>query len=129
MPDPYWFKAGSSVARSVGYTASAPLVLTVQPAGHTPGFYLLSLVLVVRVAALTGNLTRSYQYSAPTFGNTSIVGFGSGNITTTGHLPSSFTTVSAFSDGVSAITITLTPAAITGSPVVDVSGNAFLAGA
>lgn len=114
--------------RAVGWNAAAPLVLTLQPAGHAPGFYALQLCVVVRTAAATGTFTRTYQFSTPTFGATQIAGFGAASITALGPPGASFTSVSCYSDGVSALTITLTPAAVTGAPVIDVTAQAVLTG-
>lgn len=118
-----------AAVRSLGWNAAAPLVLTVQPAGHAPGFYSLQFACVVRTVAATGNFTRSYQFSTPTFGPTQIVGFGSGSITVLGPTAASFTTLSCYSDGVNPITVTLTPAAVTGGPpVIDFTAQAILTG-
>lgn len=117
-----------NAVRSIGWTAAAPLVLTVQPAGHQPGLYLLQLSVIVRTAALTGNAVRSYQYSAPGFGATQIAGFGGSSLNVPGNPAVSFTVLSADSDGVDPITITLTPGSVTGSPVIDVTAQAVLTG-
>ena len=117
-----------AAVRVIAYTAAAPLVMQVQPAGHTPGNYLLTLLVVVRTAAVTGTLSRSYQFSTPTFGAANIAGFGAASITALGAVAASFTTLSAYSDGVNAVTTTLTPAAVTGAPVMDVTAQAQLIG-
>jgi len=119
----------SAAVRIIGYTAAAPLVVQMLPAGHTPGYYLLSLAAIIRTAAATGTITRSYQFSTPTLGATQIAGFGAVAITALGPPAGSFTTLSAYSDGVSAVTVTLTPAAVTGAPVIDVTAKATFLGA
>ncbi len=124
---PYWQKFTKiGKVKQIGWTAAAPLVLTVLPAGHGPGTYELIMAVIVRVAAGAGNITRSFGYSAPTFGATSIAQFGSTNINTTGHTPASFNVLGAESDGTAAITLTLVPAGVTGSPVLDVYATASL---
>lgn len=120
----------AQLVSELGYTAAAPLVLELQPAGHAPGQYLVNLSLVVLAVATTGNLSRSYQFSAPRFGPAEIAGFGVATITAVGApngAPNaSFTGIGVISDGLLPLTVTLTPGSITGSPVVDVYASAAL---
>lgn len=118
---------------SIGYTAAAPLVLTLMPAGHLPGMYSLGWDITVRTAAGAGSLTRTFSYSIPTSGavTTSTVGnqlpaTGLGRPTPSGTNPSAYCNVMVRSDGVNAITMTITPAGIAGAPVMDVYGCAAL---
>lgn len=116
-------------AQVLGWNAAAPLVLTLLPAGHAPGMYFVGLVLVIRTAPSTGTVTRSYQYTSPTFGAANISGFGAGSLTVLGAVAAGFTTVSVQSTGAGPVTLTLTPAAITGAtPVVDVYATALKVG-
>ena len=122
MADPFWFKAGVRAVRSVGYTAAAPLVLTLAPAGHAPGYYEINQVVVLRTLATGGALARVFDYSTPTVGaaqlnvgSTNLTGFG-------GPIPAA--TFSAYSDGANAMTLTFNPSSVTGSPVVDITALA-----
>lgn len=102
--------------QSLGYTLAAPLVIQLLPAGHAPGIYLVSYCPIVRTTA-TGNLGRSLQYTA--FGG-STAGLGNQNATLViaGPLPIAPSLVP--SNGATALNMTLTPAGVVGSPVVDI---------
>lgn len=109
---------------SLGYTAAAPLTLTMLGAGHTPGMYLLNMSFLVRTAAGAGTLQRSYAYSNS--GAKTIVGFATASIAALGNPNAAFTNIVIASDGVNALDVTLTPAGVAGSPVVDVYASAYL---
>lgn len=120
------------IVRVEGYTASAPLTLTLQPAGHERGLYLLSFSAFVRAVATAGTIARGYSYFAPDFGLTSIGTFSGSAITAAAGLPGistgGLTEITCYSSGAGPITATFTPAGVTGSPLIDVSGQALLIG-
>lgn len=113
-------------ASLTGYTASAPAVLELQPAGHAPGLYSIDPSGFVRQAAATGTINVVINWQHPGFGATSF-NLGTGNINVTGTLTSAPRVIN--SNGVAAITLTLTPAAVTGSPLVDFLAAADFIGA
>lgn len=115
-----------AVVRVNGYTAGAILNMIVLAAGHLPGFYLISLAVVVRAAATAGSVTRSYAFTSA--GALAIGGFGAAAITSVGPPNASFTSISVYSDGVGPIRVLLTPAGVTGAPSLDVSAQAELIG-
>lgn len=112
----------------IGWNGSGPQILTLQPANHTPGLYSISAAAIIRVAASGGMLGRSYQYSAPNFGPTATIGFSTVGMITPGPPGAAFTSVTCISDGSTPITLTFTPTAVTGSPIVDLYGAAVLQG-
>lgn len=114
--------------RVVGYTAAAPVVIELLPAGHTPGFYSVSLFTLVRAVGTAGNLSRSYQFSTPTAGAVQIAGFAAASLTVLGPVPGGTTTLSGYSTGVTALTCTMTPAGVTGAPVIDLTASANFLG-
>ena len=105
----------------IGWTLAGPQVLTLVPAGHAPGLYEVTANLYMKTAAVTGNCSGSFfSWSEPTVGAATLV-FGALAVTTTGLL---FTVLrSILSDGVDAITYTITPALITGAPVANLSAS------
>lgn len=118
----------AAVVSVIGTNLSAPIVMQLVPAGHAPGFYLITLDVVNQVAPLTGTIARTIAYSAPNFGATTASGAAVA-ITQTGHAAgTSFPGLGLMSDGVAPIVLTLTPAAITGAPVTHVYAAAMLVG-
>lgn len=102
---------------TVGYAGASPLVFTLQPSGHKPGIYLVSMALFVRAVASGGNFSTSVlSWNEPFTGSTTAL-FAPGSPTVLGSrlnvlrkLPST---------GLAPITYTLTPTSITGSLVLD----------
>lgn len=104
----------------IGSDLSAPFVMTLLPAGHAPGMYAVGLEIINRTAPLTGTISRTLSYSAPTFGATSATQAAS--ILNPGRATGNFTTLGDaqfMSSGATALELTITPSAITGSPVTD----------
>ncbi len=107
------------------WNAGGALVLTLLPAGHEPGLYLTSLSAFVLTAAAAGTVTIVFGFNQKGFGATTL-SIGSANLTATVVIAS---TPRIFnSDGTAALTATLTPAGVTGSPVVNVEGRADMLG-
>lgn len=112
------------------------LTLTLMPAGHAPGLYLIGFDLIVRTVSNTGTLARTYTYDAPTLGAatvtspatiTATAGPGRAAGGTASNTTLIFATQLVRSTGTSAIALVVTPSTITGTPVFDVYGSAMLA--
>jgi hypothetical protein len=115
------------IVTAFGYTAGANLVLELLPTGHGLGLYIVTYSAVVRTAAATGSLTRSYQFNAPGFGAASASVGGAAQLTTLGPVGLQ-TAVALISDGTAPLNMTLNPAAVTGAPIVDIYAAALLLG-
>ena len=111
--------------RTLGYTAAAPLTVTLLAAGHVAGNYEISHGILLRVAAATGSMNRSLGFSAPTAGATTV---NAGTVNLTAVPPNISGTFAVYSNGVAAITLTYTPVAPTGAPVLDLTYQAILIG-
>lgn len=109
-----------------GWTVAAPLVVTLLAAGHEAGVYTIGITVFVRVAAGAGNLSSAVlAWSQIGLGATSVTVAPTAP-TSTGNKLSLFRSLP--STGLLPITYTLTPALITGSPIVDVTCFATLVG-
>lgn len=128
MPlNPYWFRqTRSGSAQQLGWNAGSTLNLTVIPAGHQPGTYIIYATADVQTAAGAGTITRAATYGYSN-ANRAVNGFGGSSVTATG-LPAGvgWTPMVVQSDGTRAIVAIFTPASITGSPVIDVYASARL---
>lgn len=113
-----------TAAQQLAYDASGPSnVLTLLPAGHTPGIYNVTSPCVVNTASGGGTLTAVFSYNAPTFGATSI----SNTSIQTNALGGSLVSCRALvSDGSAPITAQMTPVGISGTPSIDVYATAQL---
>jgi len=100
-------------------------VLTLLPAGHPPGLYLVTATLYVRTAAGSGDLNGStFSWSEPGVGAPVTLALPAINPQVTGLVATFVRAV--LSSGVSALTYTITPNAITGAPIADLSAGATL---
>jgi hypothetical protein len=108
----------------IGWDASAPLILTLLPAGHAPGLYTVGVSIFVRTAAGAGSLSNSVlSWNQIDLGNVTTNTIAAAAPTTTGNKLSVYRTLP--SNGQSPILYTLTPAGITGTPVIDISAYAL----
>lgn len=108
----------------VGWNAAAPLVITLQPTGHPAGVYIVGVEVFVRVVATGGNLNNTLLgWNQPRLGTTSQV-LNPTAPTALGNRLTIYRTCP--SSGLGPITYTLTPAGITGSPVIDIGAYALL---
>lgn len=122
--DPPWFKSSASFGRKQ-YDLAAPLVLTLLPAGHPPGQYMMTCTQFVTTAGASGTLGYSLGWDQPNFGAATL-NIGNANINATGL--ASTTQRSVESTGVSALTATFTPNSPVGSPKMHVNVSAMLVG-
>lgn len=105
----------------IGSTLAAPIVLTALAAGHAPGLYAVSAIMINRTAPSAGSVTRSVAFSAVGFGPTTISSATPVTITQPGQAGGlGLVSSDVYSDGTAPIVVTLTPAAIAGSPLSDV---------
>ena len=101
-----------------GYTFAAPLVTTILAAGHRPGFYEVDLSVFITTAGSGGNINGTQlAWDEQGFGASSLT-FGNVALTATGLVQALIRHIQ--SSGQSAITYTITPASVTGSPVGNV---------
>lgn|SRR5512139_2778892 len=102
-----------------GYTFAAPLVVTVLPAGHQPGFYMINISVFLTTAGAGGNINGTQlAWNEQGFGAASLT-FGNVSLTATGLI---FDLNRKFqSSGLGPITYTITPASVSGSPVGNVA--------
>lgn len=111
------------------WDALAPLVIELQPAGHTPGFYFCAFDLINIETPTALGVARRYDYFAPVFGATSAVGVA-GTANQPGHAgATSFNVQSFMSSGDGPITLTLTPSGLVGTVRMNVYAAALLGGA
>lgn len=132
--------AVAQIVEAVGYTGATPLVLVLAPAGHQPGLYLVGFDFLIRIGASGGTFSRAYGYKPPTLNpiSTGSGGANSAQVTSSSVrlAPAVTANVGGIvlapqflrSDGSVPITFTLTPVALTGSPVFDVYACATLIG-
>lgn len=109
-------------AKTLGYTAAAPVSLMLLPAGHPPGIYLVGVESNVRTAASGGSLTPALTFSTPTTGAVSNTQLIFSSLIATGV--ASLTPRTFESTGATAMVLTYTPAVVTGSPVIDIFASA-----
>jgi hypothetical protein len=130
MPLPYWLKSGLDTTRSqIGWNPASgnSTLLTLVPAGHTPGVYLVSSAVIVRTVAGAGTCVPNCAHAAPTIGaQTVTVNAGQSAISLTALGLTTATSWTIVSDGTAAITFRYVPTGATGSPVVDVYASAQL---
>lgn len=126
------FEAASvaELVEVLGYTGAAPLAMTLMPAGHTPGLYLVGFDALVTTIG-TGNLSRSVSYTSPS-GATTSGSTGSSNATALGHMGNSgssswLTPLLLRSDGSAPIVLNFT-SGLAGGAVVDIHAAATLFG-
>lgn len=123
MPNPI-VRAGPSGKRLApvnalgqkNWSAAAPLTLELARAGHMPGVYQFSIAIFPIVAAGAGTMTIAGNFDAPGFGATS-VNFAAGSAINNGFVAPRH----IMSSGLGAITLTLTPSGVTGSPLIYVN--------
>jgi hypothetical protein len=110
----------------IGWTAGAPISLVVVPTGAQPGVYVFGLYIFVRVAAVGGSLANgSLAWNQPGLGSTAATVAGP-NPTTLNATTNLYRSVP--NSGLGPISYTLTPAGITGSPIIDIAAYATLVG-
>lgn len=107
----------------IGYAAAAPISIVLQPAGHPPGLYTVGLEAFVRTVATGGTIAGVLSWTLPN-GVATTISIGPGVPTVLGNRLSAFRSLP--SNGSAAIVYTLTPAAIVGVPVIDVTAYADL---
>ena len=102
--------------------SSGPLVVTLQPANHPRGFYNLH-VAVFTTTTGVGTYTSAYEWDQDGFGPATLA-FGAINLATV----AGFLTVSRaiYSSGLAPITFTITPAGVSGAPILNVIGMSEL---
>lgn len=104
------------------YTLSAPLVLTLLPAGHAPGVYEITTTQFFTTAGSSGTLNYTLGWDQPNFGAATL-NVGNANTNATGV--ASTTQRSVASSGAAALTATFTPNSIVGSPVAHITSTAM----
>lgn len=129
MTIPYWQKTTHEAVKSLGLavTANQVTTLTLVPAGHVPGHYMVTFHGLIRQVGSAGALTRTLAYTAngglavtSTSGSVGVSPVGSYFLATT---------VSMFSDGSAPITASLNAnGTVAGSLVVDIVGQAMFLG-
>ena len=119
-------QSGPALQTVGGWDASTPEVVTVLPAGHAAGVYLVTGVAVITDAADTGTLSRTIDWASPTLGADSSV-LGSIAATATGSAFQDATVI--VSTGAADVTVTFAGSSITGSLAADLYVAATLQGA
>jgi hypothetical protein len=115
---------GNTTKSNLGWNAAAPVTLTLLLANHHPkGLYLVTAEFIKRTSATTGTATRTIDWSAPTIGalTKTTTGF---DLAASGATLQGETPLVIESDGTADISVTFTPATVTGSPVIDVYATA-----
>lgn len=118
--DPPWFKK-PDVFGARAFNAGSTLVLTLLPAGHPPGCYVLTTTQFVTTAGTGGTLGYTIGWDQPVFGAATL-SVGNANLNATGL--ASTTQRAVESTGLAALTATFTPASVTGSPLVHINCSA-----
>lgn len=112
------------------WTVAAPITLTLAPTGHAEGIYQVGLAVVIRQTATAGTLGKRTNWTTPggfaaVFPNPDSVGTPLIITGTPSGSGSQFLTVqSVWSNGATPISMTLTPGAVTGTPLLDVAAYA-----
>jgi len=104
------------------FDLSGVLSLTLLPAGHEPGVYMVTATQFIITAGASGTLGYSLGWNQPGFGAATLT-IGNANINATGL--ASTTQRSVSSTGVAALTATFTPNSPVGSPIVHVTASAM----
>jgi hypothetical protein len=108
----------------IGWNAGAPLTLTLQATGHRPGLYVVGVEVYVRQVASAGNLNATIiGWNQPGLGSTSQA-LAPSVPTVSGNRLTIYRTIP--STGLGPIIYQLTPAGITGSPIIDIGAYALL---
>lgn len=133
MAVPYWQKFGlNTIVSQIGWDANSPSnLLTLLPAGHEPGMYEVSFVLVVRTGSGGTTSTAVATWASPTFGAESKTLSASLTLSSTGTTFSNGNTQTAMhravpivSAGTAAITLQLNSSGAAG--VIDIYATARL---
>lgn len=107
-----------------GFAWGAPITLTLMPAGHYPGLYVVSFGVFNTIAAGAGNYTSLFSWSQPDVGAATLA-FGAVNLTATGLIQQLLRALE--SDGSQPIVWTATPAGLGGAvPSSRINVNATL---
>ncbi len=93
-------------------------VLTLLSAGHVAGLYLFTRQVRIDVAGTAGTFSTQVAYSSPTLGAHTFSGFSTTVTSTAAGIDAAATTYTFESDGTAAITATMVPSGITGTPQV-----------
>lgn len=101
---------------------SGVLALTLLPAGHEPGVYIVTATQFIVTAGASGTLGYALGWNQPGFGAATFA-VGTVNINATGL--ASTTQRAVASTGVAALTATLTPNSPVGSPIAHVTVSAM----
>lgn len=111
----------------LAWDATAPVGLTVLEAPHPPGLYQINRCVMRNVAAITGTLAVQHDWEDPVRGAQTAAAAAQ-PLTATGimNVPANNNVVR--SSGAVAITQTFIPAAVTGSPSVDLHSSAVRVG-
>lgn len=109
---------------NAGLSGAAPASQVLVPAGHLPGMYGIYRHLMKRPGASAGSATLSHGWADPRAGATSQ---GTAIAALTGDGPANIGQgILIMTDGLGAITTTLSFAGVTGNPVMDLSCQAYL---
>lgn len=101
------------------WNAAAPLTLTLLPAGHRAGVYSFSIALAALVAGSAGTVAIDATWDQPGVGSFTANYSGGAAINA---VPGGFLAPrQIMSSGLAPIRVTLTPAAVAGSPIVYVN--------
>lgn len=128
MANPFWFKVKAPIQSQIGWSPASggsSNTLTLQPAGHAPGLYLICPVTVIRTTATGTALSASLSWNSPTFGAEAKSPFASISWGNSGTVQASTGTAGQparaypiISDGSAAITIVWNAGSFTGGPPV-----------
>lgn len=122
--DPPWFKTSDAYGK-IAYDLVAPLVLTLLPAGHPPGKYLIVPSGFITTAGAAGALVGTLGWNLPVVGATTSTLF---SVTAAATGMSAINARAIESNGVAALTLTLSGSGVTGSPIARVNANAIYMG-
>lgn len=113
------------IVSTIGWNAAAPVTHVLLPPGHTPGWYTVLRYTQKIVGATTGTYSAVVSYNDPILGAVAPAIAGTFSLVTAGPLITG-NGFQYWSDGSANLSITYTPAAITGAPNINLYTQASL---